>query len=172
RCRCIGGVRAQHQARQASHCPHCSLCCGTCPRFAAHARRTGTACQIRGRPTQSHAQPPEECAGPAKSEIGAQVRLSSARGRNPPHDRYHDGSAMMRCRARDTVLTLAAMVALGQSAPAMAQAKPPSAAIEIEYVEPARAYLRPIYERLKNRKVLEQLKDFLSPLILPVTLHI
>ena len=78
----------------------------------------------------------------------------------------------MRCRARDAVLTLAAMVALGQSAPAMAQAKPPSAGIEIEYVEPARAYLRPIYERLKNRKVLEQLKDFLSPLILPVTLHI
>ena len=78
----------------------------------------------------------------------------------------------MTCRARDAIVALAAMVALGQSAPAMAQARPPSAGIEIEYVEPARAYLRPIYERLKSRKVLEQLKEFLSPLILPVTLHI
>jgi hypothetical protein len=56
--------------------------------------------------------------------------------------------------------------------PASAQAAQSSAPIEIEYVPPAKQYLRPVYERLKQRKVLEQLRDFLSPLRLPVTLRI
>jgi hypothetical protein len=47
-----------------------------------------------------------------------------------------------------------------------------SAPIVIAYVPPAQDYLKPVYERLKNRKVLEQLRDFLSPLRLPVTLKI
>ena len=78
----------------------------------------------------------------------------------------------MKCRARDAALALIIMGALDQAGPAFAQSAPQSAAIEIEYVEPAKAYLRPVYERLKDRKVLEQLKEFLSPLRLPVTLHI
>src|ERR1700732_5418531 len=56
--------------------------------------------------------------------------------------------------------------------PPSAQAAQSSAPIEIEYVPPAKQYLRPVYERLKQRKVLEQLRDFLSPLRLPVTLRI
>jgi hypothetical protein len=78
----------------------------------------------------------------------------------------------MKWRARDVMLVLTLMGATGQAAPARAQAAPRSDAIEIEYVEPVQSYLRPIYERLKKRKVLEQLKEFLSPLLLPITLHI
>jgi len=36
--------------------------------------------------------------------------------------------------------------------------------IEIAYVQPSNPALVPVYERLKNRKVLEQLKQFLAPL--------
>jgi Putative metallopeptidase len=39
--------------------------------------------------------------------------------------------------------------------------------IEIAYFEPGASFFKPIYERLKQRQVLEQLKQFLSPLILP-----
>ena len=39
--------------------------------------------------------------------------------------------------------------------------------IEIFYSPPQSSYLRPLYQRLQNRKYLEQLKQFLSPLILP-----
>jgi hypothetical protein len=46
--------------------------------------------------------------------------------------------------------------------------------IEFLYSEPKATYFRPIYERYKERRLLEQLKQFLSPLILPprVTLRI
>jgi hypothetical protein len=36
--------------------------------------------------------------------------------------------------------------------------------IDIEYVEPKQAIYRPIYERLKKRRILEELREFLSPL--------
>ncbi len=39
--------------------------------------------------------------------------------------------------------------------------------VEIAYGEPKDAALRPIYERLKKRRVLEELQQFLSPLKLP-----
>src|SRR5712691_11942800 len=39
--------------------------------------------------------------------------------------------------------------------------------IEIAYVEPRSAAYRPIYERLKKRQVLEELRAFLAPLRLP-----
>jgi hypothetical protein len=39
--------------------------------------------------------------------------------------------------------------------------------IEIVYGEPNASYLKPMFERYKKRQVLEQLKQFLSPLILP-----
>jgi hypothetical protein len=70
------------------------------------------------------------------------------------------------------MLSLAMLAASAQGVPALAQSAEGSAPIEIEYVPPAQKYLRPVYERLKQRKVLEQLKDFLSPLRLPVTLRI
>src|SRR5262245_33374445 len=39
--------------------------------------------------------------------------------------------------------------------------------VEIAYREPKEPALRPIYERLKKRQVLEDLQQFLSPLKLP-----
>jgi len=56
-----------------------------------------------------------------------------------------------------------------QSAPALTNDQ-----IEILYSEPNASYFRPIYERYKKRQVLEQLKEFLSPLVLPpgITLRI
>ena len=44
--------------------------------------------------------------------------------------------------------------------------------IKISYAEPADAHLRPIYERLKQRAVLEELQLFLAPLRLPGELTI
>ena len=79
---------------------------------------------------------------------------------------------MIRCCVYSALLALAILGAPAQGIPAPAQAAEGSAPIEIEYVPPAQPYLRPIYERLKQRKVLEQLRDFLSPLRLPVTLRI
>jgi hypothetical protein len=76
------------------------------------------------------------------------------------------------CRVYNAILALVILVAPAAGIPASAQAAQGSAPIEIEYVPPAKAYLRPVYERLKQRKVLEQLRDFLSPLRLPVTLRI
>src|SRR5437764_8568351 len=54
--------------------------------------------------------------------------------------------------------------ALALAAPAAAQQP---ARIKISYEEPTNAQLRPIYDRLKQRAVLEELQVFLSPLRLP-----
>jgi hypothetical protein len=79
---------------------------------------------------------------------------------------------VIRCRVYSAILALVMLRAPAAGIPASAQAAQGSAPIEIEYVPPAKQYLRPVYERLKQRKVLEQLRDFLSPLRLPVTLRI
>jgi hypothetical protein len=42
-----------------------------------------------------------------------------------------------------------------------------NAQIEIAYAQPANAALRPVYERLRERKVLETLQQFLAPLKIP-----
>jgi hypothetical protein len=59
--------------------------------------------------------------------------------------------------------------AAAQSAPALDNAQ-----IEILYSPPNASFFKPIYERYQQRQVLEQLKQFLSPLILPegITLRI
>lgn len=44
--------------------------------------------------------------------------------------------------------------------------------IEIEYLKPSASHLLPIYESMKEHQILERLKQFLSPLILPVKLKI
>jgi putative metallopeptidase DUF4344 len=44
--------------------------------------------------------------------------------------------------------------------------------IDIAYVEPKTEAYRPIYERLKKREVLEELRAFLAPLRLPKTLQV
>jgi Putative metallopeptidase len=51
----------------------------------------------------------------------------------------------------------------GQSSPPAAQ----SSQIEVAYVQPANRNFQPIYDRVKNRKVLEELQQFLAPLRLP-----
>src|SRR2546423_12668149 len=58
--------------------------------------------------------------------------------------------------------------------PAAAQTPPllQNDMIEIEYNEPRSAKYKPIYERLKQRKLLEQLETFLSPLKLQAGLII
>jgi hypothetical protein len=59
----------------------------------------------------------------------------------------------------------AAMWLAAQNQPAMAEMRLPAAPqMHIEYKEPANPAHRRIYERLKNRKVLEQYKEFMSPL--------
>jgi hypothetical protein len=63
-------------------------------------------------------------------------------------------------------LTFLAEYATAETAPA------PPGTIEIAYVEPTNPKHQPIYERLKQRQVLEQLRQFLSPLKLPQTLKV
>ncbi len=56
---------------------------------------------------------------------------------------------------------------------ASAQVTPPSnAQVDIDYVRPQKREYLPIHDRLKNRKVLEQLQQFLSPLRLPKKLTV
>ena len=70
------------------------------------------------------------------------------------------------------------MVAMAASAIAMlpAAAQPPDTAagsrVRIEYVQPTNPAHRPIFERLQKRRVLEDFRDFLSPLKLPDTLTV
>jgi hypothetical protein len=52
--------------------------------------------------------------------------------------------------------------AVAQTAPALRNPQ-----VEVSYLQPSAAGLRPIYERLKNRQVLEELTRFLAPLRLP-----
>lgn len=51
--------------------------------------------------------------------------------------------------------------------PAAAAANLDESQIEIAYAEPRNAELRPYYEELRRRRVLEELRQFLSPLLLP-----
>ncbi len=87
----------------------------------------------------------------------------------------------MRRLVRATALLSAAIWLAGLSGPATAQAPsaPPAAPaelanklIEIAYIEPTNAEHRPLYERLKQRQVLEQLRQFLAPLQLPRKLKV
>jgi hypothetical protein len=64
------------------------------------------------------------------------------------------------------VLASVLSLQLGQSTPAKAQDLQDSP-IDIAYVEPNNARFQPIYDELKRRQVLEELKMFLSPLRLP-----
>jgi hypothetical protein len=94
-------------------------------------------------------------------------------------DRRHDAGRKARdvmpliCRAAAAFLVAGLFVLPVESA---AQPSPAleNEQIDIVYSEPNATYLKPIYERFKKRRVLEQLKQFLSPLVLPAnfTLHI
>src|SRR5262249_2510062 len=71
-----------------------------------------------------------------------------------------------------TLLAATAVCLMARPATVAAQTAPAldNPQIEISYSEPDPSYFRPIYERYKKRQVLEQLKQFLSPLILPPNL--
>jgi hypothetical protein len=72
----------------------------------------------------------------------------------------------MKRIASVAALSLSMVGLAGLSSPAAAQDLENSQ-IEIAYVEPGKAEYRPIYERLKKRHVLEELRAFLAPLQLP-----
>jgi Putative metallopeptidase len=69
---------------------------------------------------------------------------------------------------------LSAALGLAMSAPVKAQplADPETSSVRITYVEPINPAHQPIMERLKERRVLEDFRDFLSPLKLPARLLI
>jgi hypothetical protein len=59
-----------------------------------------------------------------------------------------------------------------QSAPFKPSDIAPNPHIEVGYVEPRNPAYRPLYEKLKERRVLEDLRAFLSPLRLPRTIQV
>jgi len=74
--------------------------------------------------------------------------------------------AAIRGWIKAAALALPGTAMLCSQALAQAPAVPSNPQIEIAYVEPATPDYRPIYERLKQRRVLEELQQFLSPLLL------
>ena len=68
-----------------------------------------------------------------------------------------------------SAVVLASICLAAHATPALAQPPSalPSSQIEIAYVPPSNRNFQPIYDRVKNRKVLEDLQQFLAPLRLP-----
>ena len=66
---------------------------------------------------------------------------------------------------------IGALAVLLLASPATSESAP-AGAIVINYVEPSDPAHRPIYDRLRERRVLEDFRDFLSPLKLPQPLEI
>jgi hypothetical protein len=77
----------------------------------------------------------------------------------------------MKCTACAAILVSAA---ISLAVPAFAQQGPSlqNSRVETSYVEPKDPDFRPILDRLKQRRVLEQLQQFLAPLRLPATLKV
>jgi Putative metallopeptidase len=75
---------------------------------------------------------------------------------------------------RQGILLTLTMTAIATAVPAAAQAPDVATGsrVRIEYVEPLNPAHRPIYERLQKRRVLEDFRDFLSPLKLPDALTV
>jgi hypothetical protein len=78
------------------------------------------------------------------------------------------GSSTASRRAAALALAWLGLAALPASASAESwEALPVNPRVDFEYVRPPNARLTGIYERLKGRKVLEELQRFMSPLHLP-----
>jgi hypothetical protein len=89
----------------------------------------------------------------------------------------------MKCIVGASAMALAMALTAGAVTPALSQERPasggapsgslkpsdlaPNPQIEIGYVQPKNPDLRPIHDKLKKRRVLEDLRAFLSPLRLP-----
>jgi hypothetical protein len=76
--------------------------------------------------------------------------------------------ALINHTARSAAMAFVLLLLVGPTPEAAAQ----QWQIKTSYAEPADAHLRPIYERLKQRAVLEELQAFLAPLRLPRELTI
>jgi hypothetical protein len=74
--------------------------------------------------------------------------------------------------AKATLLGVAIGLAISARATAQRLVDPETSSVRITYVEPVNPAHQPIMERLKKREVLEDLRDFLSPLRLPAPLLI
>src|SRR5437868_11124176 len=89
-----------------------------------------------------------------------------------------EGSSMKSILSAAAAALVAPALVLSATAllPAPAAAQVPAdlrnPQIEIAYVEPRTAAYRPIYEKLKKRAVLEELRAFLAPLKLPKKLEV
>jgi Putative metallopeptidase len=77
--------------------------------------------------------------------------------------------SLHRLALRSAVILFAATVGLPASAQPVLQGV---TGVQIEYQPPLDPAHRPIYERLKNRRVLEQYKEFMSPLKLKRALNV
>src|SRR5262245_64847170 len=83
-----------------------------------------------------------------------------------PHQSRSSAMSPMTRLATGAVLAFALAHPILSPQPAAAQTPPrlTNDMIEIEYIEPRSEKYKPIYKRLKDRKLLEQLAAFLSPL--------
>jgi hypothetical protein len=68
------------------------------------------------------------------------------------------------------VITAAMLLIIADAAPSLARSK--GNRIEVRYVLPKNPAHQPIYDRLKEQRVLERLQEFLSPFRLPRTLRV
>ena len=59
------------------------------------------------------------------------------------------------------------LAAFADDAPQLGAPELDNKQIEILYTAPQASYLKPLYDRLRQRQFLEQLKEFLSPLNIP-----
>jgi len=76
----------------------------------------------------------------------------------------------MKQAVQPAALVLAAVGFAFSSTPGIAQ--PATPGLQVLYQEPTNPAHRPIYERLKQRRVLEQYQEFMSPLKLPRSLQV
>jgi hypothetical protein len=76
------------------------------------------------------------------------------------------------CRVLQAILVLLAAAAASLQTVSAQPVLHSVTGIQIEYQEPLNPALRPIYERLKKRQVLEQYKEFMSPLRLKRALNV
>ena len=74
---------------------------------------------------------------------------------------------MRSSRGRVMAMALALWGAVSATAVAQAPSDMQNPQIDIRYLQPDSAAYRPIHDRLKQRRVLEQLRQFLAPLRLP-----
>jgi hypothetical protein len=91
--------------------------------------------------------------------------------RLPPSQRVRAANRVMRL-TRNVVAFIALFSAVGSIEPASAQSSQSAFGIDVAYVVPINAKYTAMMERLKVRRVLEQLRDFTAPLRLPHAFHL